>query len=97
MGPWQWCECGSSPYILCRDLAQQTEKVFRSTLRHSRHKTTLLVGGVPMESQFEALDAGNVGVVVGTPGRLCELARLKRLTLSQLRCVSAPRDAGAPG
>uniref|UniRef100_A0A6T2F6Q1 RNA helicase n=1 Tax=Eutreptiella gymnastica TaxID=73025 RepID=A0A6T2F6Q1_9EUGL len=70
-----------------RDLAQQTEKVFRSTLRHSRHKTTLLVGGVPMESQFEALDAGNVGVVVGTPGRLCELARLKRLTLSQLRYI----------
>jgi superfamily II DNA/RNA helicase len=43
-------------------------------------------GGVGYEPQLEALDAG-VDVVVGTPGRLLDLANRRALDLSHVKCL----------
>ncbi|KAK3198901.1 hypothetical protein Dsin_022316 [Dipteronia sinensis] len=52
-----------------RDLALQTLKFTKELGRHTDIRTSLLVGGDSMESQFEEL-AQNPDVIIATPGRL---------------------------
>ncbi|KAK0604219.1 hypothetical protein LWI29_013272 [Acer saccharum] len=52
-----------------RDLALQTLKFTKELGRHTDLRTSLLVGGDSMESQFEEL-AQNPDIIIATPGRL---------------------------
>ncbi|KAK4850197.1 hypothetical protein QYF36_004686 [Acer negundo] len=52
-----------------RDLALQTLKFTKELGRHTDLRTSLLVGGDSMESQFEEL-AQNPDTIIATPGRL---------------------------
>ena len=69
--------------VLChtRELAQQTEKVFRGLGAHlkiSEHQTGIKVlsatGGTPVSNDLKAL-RGGAQVVIGTPGRIYDLLK----------------------
>lgn len=61
--------------VLCptRELAQQVESVLCELGKARGVRTALVVGGEPMHPQVDALKAG-AQVVVGTPGRVLDLA-----------------------
>jgi ATP-dependent RNA helicase DDX54/DBP10 len=52
-----------------RELALQTHKVTKQLGRFTDLRYTVLVGGSPMEQQFESL-ADDPDVIIATPGRL---------------------------
>ena len=74
--------------VVCptRELASQVGKdlATASTQRHARVMT--IYGGVGYEPQIEALEAG-IEVVVGTPGRLLDLADRGVLDLSHIKVL----------
>jgi superfamily II DNA/RNA helicase len=69
-----------------RELAIQvaSDIAVASKLRGTRNLT--IYGGVPYESQLDALSAG-VDIVVGTPGRLLDLANRGALDLSHVKSL----------
>ncbi len=69
-----------------RELAMQVARDLEvaSRVRHARVLT--VYGGVGYEPQLEALETG-VDVVVGTPGRLLDLANRRSLDLSHVRVL----------
>jgi superfamily II DNA/RNA helicase len=69
-----------------RELALQVadDLVAASALRGTR--TLTIYGGVPYEQQLETLKSG-VDIVVGTPGRLLDLANRRALDLSHVKVL----------
>lgn len=69
---------------LCLQVTQDLEKAARYlTSGQGRLQVASIYGGRPYEAQIEALRAG-VDVVVGTPGRLLDLADQKHLILGKV-------------
>lgn len=69
-----------------RELAIQVGSDLEAAAKKRNARTVTLYGGVPYESQVKVLDEG-VELVVGTPGRLIDLQRQKKLNLSQVKIV----------
>ncbi|KAF2360261.1 DEAD/DEAH box helicase domain [Trinorchestia longiramus] len=70
-----------------RELAEQTLKqmeLFSGYVDNPKVRSLLVVGGVPVKEQMNALSAG-VDVVCGTPGRLEELINTGQLSLQNCR------------
>jgi len=74
--------------VLCptRELADQVGKQLRKLATGIPNlKLLVLTGGVPLGPQLASLEAHDPQVVVGTPGRVQELARKRALNLGQVR------------
>ena len=69
-----------------RELASQVAGDLTTAGSRRGVRVTIVYGGRAYEPQIEALARG-VEVVVGTPGRLIDLARQRKLDLSQARIV----------
>ncbi|KAA0201520.1 hypothetical protein HAZT_HAZT005408 [Hyalella azteca] len=70
-----------------RELAEQTYKqleLFSGYVDNPKVRSLLVVGGVPVREQMNALSAG-VDIVCGTPGRLEELINTGQLALQNCR------------
>jgi ATP-dependent RNA helicase RhlE len=67
-----------------RELAQQIEGEFRRFAAGSRLGTAVIVGGVGRRPQEERMRRGP-DVVIGTPGRLCDLIGTRHLRLEEVR------------
>ncbi|KAK9748870.1 hypothetical protein RND81_02G086600 [Saponaria officinalis] len=82
-------QCGVRALILSptRDLALQTLKFTKELGRFTDLRTSLLVGGESMESQFEEL-AQNPDIIIATPGRLMHhLAEVDDMSLRSVEYV----------
>ncbi len=66
-----------------RELASQTRDAFENFSKYSDVKTLLVQGGVSMNNQISALQAG-VDVVVATPGRLLDLLKQREISLANV-------------
>ncbi len=76
--------------VLCptRELADQVGKQIRKLATGIPNlKLLLLVGGVPLGPQLASLEGHDPHVVVGTPGRVQELARKRALNLGAVRTL----------
>ncbi len=76
--------------VLCptRELADQVGKQLRRlAVGVPNLKISLLCGGIPLGPQLASLAAHDPQVVVGTPGRIQELAKKKALHLGGVRVV----------
>jgi ATP-independent RNA helicase DbpA len=74
--------------VLCptRELADQVGKQLRKLATGIPNlKLLILTGGTPLGPQLASLEAHDPVVVVGTPGRVQELARKRALNLGQVR------------
>ncbi|MDO4917043.1 MAG: DEAD/DEAH box helicase, partial [Rothia sp. (in: high G+C Gram-positive bacteria)] len=69
-----------------RELAIQVGADLEAAAQKRNARIVTLYGGVPYEQQVKVLDKG-VELVVGTPGRLIDLHRQKKLNLSQVKIV----------
>ena len=69
-----------------RELALQVSSDLKLAASRLGARVLTIYGGVPYEEQLEQLSTG-VDVVVGTPGRLLDLANRKSLDLSKARVV----------
>ena len=69
-----------------RELALQVANDLVVAARHRGSRSVTIYGGVPYEPQLEALERG-VDVVVGTPGRLLDLANRGALDLSHVKVL----------
>jgi len=69
-----------------RELALQVSGDFSVAAKRRGARILTVYGGVPYEPQLEALEAG-VDVVVGTPGRLLDLANRRSLDLSHVKAL----------
>jgi len=69
-----------------RELASQVSKDLSAASTHRKARVLTVYGGVGYEPQLDALDAG-VDVVVGTPGRLLDLANRRALDLGHVKVV----------
>ncbi|KAJ7341071.1 hypothetical protein JRQ81_004770 [Phrynocephalus forsythii] len=70
-----------------RELAEQTlnnVKQFKKYVDNPKVRELLIIGGVAAREQLSVLEQG-VDIVVGTPGRLDDLASTGKLNLSQVR------------
>ena len=84
-----------------RDLAQQTKDVmetFAGKLRDPSVRVSLLIGGESSNQQMKEIAAGSA-IVVGTPGRINDLIKQKKLDVSGVKCfvldeADALLDAG---
>ncbi len=67
--------------VLCptRELAQQVQNEFKRIAAHKQLHSVLIVGGEPLRPQIEELRKG-AQIVVGTPGRVLDLAQQGFLT-----------------
>ncbi len=71
-----------------RELADQVGKQIRKLATGIPNlKLLLLVGGVPLGPQLASLEGHDPHVVVGTPGRVQELARKRALNLGAVRTL----------
>lgn len=79
---------GTSPQALViaptRELANQVGKDLSTASARTTARILTVYGGTPYEPQLEAL-ADGIDVVVGTPGRLLDLADRRALDLSRVR------------
>ena len=76
--------------VLCptRELADQVGKqVRRLATGIANMKLLVLTGGTPLAPQLASLEAHHPHVVVGTPGRVQELARKRALNLGAVRTL----------
>ncbi|KAL1519177.1 hypothetical protein AB1Y20_003437 [Prymnesium parvum] len=74
--------------ILCpsRELAFQTYRVAESVLQHSALRAGVAAGGANAARQMEKLRKERPQLLVGTPGRVCELAfEWRKLKLQRVR------------
>jgi superfamily II DNA/RNA helicase len=69
-----------------RELAIQVSGDLTVAGRNRGTRTLTVYGGVPYEPQLDALTAG-VDIVVGTPGRLLDLANRRSLDLSHVKVL----------
>ena len=69
-----------------RELAIQVAGDIELVSKERGIRVLTVYGGVPYEPQLEALSAG-VEVVIGTPGRLLDLANKRALVLSHVRAL----------
>ena len=69
-----------------RELGQQVAKEFETLGRYRNARVVAVYGGVGYRAQEDALRRG-AHVVVGTPGRLLDLASRRTLNLSQIRIL----------
>lgn len=69
-----------------RELAQQIEMEFRTFARGLWLWTVLCVGGMPIRRQMSLLERG-VDVVIGTPGRVADLIKRKKINLDEYKNV----------
>lgn len=69
-----------------RELALQVAGDLELASQDRGLRILTVYGGVPYEPQLDALTSG-VDVVVGTPGRLIDLANRKSLDLSHVKCL----------
>ncbi|SDK92514.1 Superfamily II DNA and RNA helicase [Streptomyces indicus] len=69
-----------------RELCTQVTNDLLTAGKVRNVRVTAIYGGRAYEPQVEALKKG-VDVVVGTPGRLLDLAGQKKLNLSQVKCL----------
>ncbi|MEX3609511.1 DEAD/DEAH box helicase [Rothia sp. LK2588] len=69
-----------------RELAIQVGSDLEAAAKKRNARIVTLYGGVPYEPQVKKLDAG-AEIIVGTPGRLIDLHRQKKLNLSQVKIV----------
>ncbi len=70
-----------------RELCLQIAEDIKDFTKYSKKiKTTAVYGGANIDSQIRQLKAGS-HIVVGTPGRVCDLIRRKRLDLSHIQWV----------
>ena len=69
-----------------RELALQVHGDLTLASKDVGHRVLSIYGGTPFEPQLEALERG-VEIVVGTPGRLLDLANRKALDLSHVRTL----------
>jgi len=69
-----------------RELAIQVAEDLRTAAVNMRAKVVTVYGGRAYEPQIDALAAG-VDIVVGTPGRLLDLAQRRHLDLSAVRAL----------
>ncbi|WP_370950177.1 DEAD/DEAH box helicase [Amycolatopsis sp. cg5] len=67
-----------------RELCVQVTNDLKGASKHLGIRTLAIYGGRPYESQIEALRKG-VDVVIGTPGRLLDLAEQQHLVLGKIR------------
>ncbi|MFD8494307.1 DEAD/DEAH box helicase [Amycolatopsis sp. NPDC059657] len=67
-----------------RELCVQVANDLKGASKHLGIRTLAIYGGRPYESQIEALRKG-VDVVIGTPGRLLDLAEQQHLVLGKIR------------
>jgi superfamily II DNA/RNA helicase len=81
-------EFGRSPRALIlaptRELALQIDRTVQPIARSVGLFTTQIYGGVPFGRQLGALERG-VDIVIGTPGRVQDLARRGQLDLSKVK------------
>ena len=68
-----------------RELAKQVEAVIKD-LRNPKVKSMTIYGGVSINNQIRKLENG-VNIIVGTPGRIIDLYRRKRLKFHNMRFV----------
>ncbi|MBA2727209.1 MAG: DEAD/DEAH box helicase [Parachlamydiaceae bacterium] len=66
-----------------RELASQVEDNVRSFSKHLRLKSTVIFGGVNINTQISNIQKG-LDIVVATPGRLLDLVGQKAIDLSQV-------------
>ncbi len=70
-----------------RELCLQIARDIESFTRHlSKLKTIPVYGGAKIDTQIKQLLAGGQ-IVVGTPGRVCDMIRRKKLDLSKIKWV----------
>ena len=69
-----------------RELCVQVSRDLAAAGKRSKIRVEAIYGGRAADPQIEALARG-VDVVVGTPGRLLDLARQRKLNLSQVRTL----------
>jgi superfamily II DNA/RNA helicase len=69
-----------------RELALQVATDLETAAKHRGTRSVTIYGGVPYEPQLEALERG-VEIVVGTPGRLLDLANRRALDLSHVKVL----------
>jgi len=74
--------------VVCptRELAGQVSKDIAAATAHRKARVLTVYGGVGYDAQLEGL-AGGVEVVVGTPGRLLDLADRRSLDLSHVKVL----------
>jgi superfamily II DNA/RNA helicase len=77
---------GSLVVVPTRELAIQVADDLRAAAVNLRARVLTVYGGRAYEPQIEALRAG-VDIVVGTPGRLLDLAQRRHLDLSAIRVL----------
>ena len=69
-----------------RELALQVSKDLTVAAKHRKARVLTVYGGVGYDTQLDAL-AARVEVVVGTPGRLLDLADRRSLDLSHIKVL----------
>ncbi|MDN5852976.1 MAG: DEAD/DEAH box helicase [Actinomycetia bacterium] len=69
-----------------RELAGQVSNDLTTASKKRGHRVLTVYGGVAYEPQLEALTSG-VDIVIGTPGRLLDLANRKVLDLSHVKSL----------
>ncbi|MEH3068617.1 MAG: DEAD/DEAH box helicase [Aeromicrobium erythreum] len=69
-----------------RELALQVANDIKTASANRGTRNLTIYGGVPYEGQLEALEKG-VDIVVGTPGRILDLANRRALDLSHVKSL----------
>ncbi|MFX0003376.1 MAG: DEAD/DEAH box helicase [Promethearchaeota archaeon] len=68
-----------------RELAKQTNKVIKD-LGNGRTKSMTIYGGVSINNQIRKVEQG-VNIIVGTPGRVIDLYKRRKLSFKNIRFV----------
>ena len=67
-----------------RELALQIDEAIRTFGAHSKLRTVVIIGGASRFKQVEAMRRG-ADIVIGTPGRVCDLMQTRELNLSNVK------------
>ncbi len=67
-----------------RELALQIDEAIRTFGANSKLRTVVIIGGASRFKQVEAMRRG-ADIVVGTPGRVCDLMQTRELNLSNVK------------
>ena len=69
-----------------RELALQIDETVRALSMHLRLRTVVVIGGASRFKQVEAMRRG-ADIVIGTPGRVCDLMQTRELRLGAVSPV----------